>query len=300
MTRGWISSALLPPPFWWFAFKRAVEVSNYVPIRIDNNITTRHELVFKTKPDLRSLLPMFSVCYVRKYKNLDDEKLINVENHSLAVILVGRSKIANSPIFFHPHSKKLITSDDFYVDETLPAGPAFDISYASGIHMNSYAELNVYLRSPTFKPQQDVFVQVRDVFHPVKVITIPTRENNIYTLQLQHDKSMHQFSEDKILDHNPYIHPENDPTKNNYFPNWLKHGANITMKLEGSQKYQHCTLQKVNEQLFLSSWAIREKSFNPSTQLRNSSNILHSGSFASESPSSLQKDKRRAPQPIHW
>lgn len=127
MARGWISSVLSPPPFWWWTFKRAVEVSNYVPIRIDNNITTLHKLVFKAKPDLRNLLPMFSVCYVRKYKNLNVEKLMNVENHSLAVILVGCSKIANSPIFFHPHSKKLITSDDFYVDESIPTGLAFRI-----------------------------------------------------------------------------------------------------------------------------------------------------------------------------
>ena len=78
----------------------------------------------------------------------------------------------------------------------------------------------------------------------------PTRDNNIYTLQLQHDNSMHQFTEDKILDHDPYIHPENDPAKNNYFPNWLKHGSNITIKLDSSNKYQHSTLQKVNDQYF--------------------------------------------------
>ena len=85
---------------------------------------------------------------------------MNVKNHSLAVILVARSNIANSSIFYHPHSNKLITSDDFYVNETIPAAPAFDISYAIGIDMNSYAELNVYLRHPTFKPEQDVFVQI--------------------------------------------------------------------------------------------------------------------------------------------
>ena len=82
----------------------------------------------------------------------DDEKLTNTETHPIAVILVGRSSISNSPIFYHPHSKKLITTDDFYMDETFPAGPAFDISYAGGIHMNSYAEQNAYLRPPTFKP----------------------------------------------------------------------------------------------------------------------------------------------------
>ena len=36
IARGRIASSLLPPTFWWFAFKRAVEVSNYVPIKIDS------------------------------------------------------------------------------------------------------------------------------------------------------------------------------------------------------------------------------------------------------------------------
>ena len=74
MARGWISSALLPPPFWWFAFKRAVEVSNYVPIKINNQLTTPHELIYEVQPDLRNLLSMFSVCYIRKYKHLNDKK----------------------------------------------------------------------------------------------------------------------------------------------------------------------------------------------------------------------------------
>lgn len=116
--------------------------------------------------------------------------------------------------------------------------------------MNSYAELNVYLKPPTFKPQQDVFVNIRDVYHPVRIIALPTRESNIYTLQLKHDSSIHQFQEKHISDHDPYINPENHPDKNKFFPNWLKHNVNITMKLGKDNKYQHGTLLKVEQQYF--------------------------------------------------
>lgn len=110
--------------------------------------------------------------------------------------------------------------------------------------------MNVYLKHPTFKPDQDVFVKIREIYHPAKVITLPARENNIYTLQLQHDNSIHQFTEDVILDHDPYIELSNDPTHNKYFPKWLKHGANITIKLKNSQKYQHGELLLVGDQYF--------------------------------------------------
>ena len=43
MARRWIASSLLPPTYWWFAFKRAVEVSNYIPLKKDNTWATPHE-----------------------------------------------------------------------------------------------------------------------------------------------------------------------------------------------------------------------------------------------------------------
>ena len=81
--------------------------------------------------------------------------------------------------YFTIHTvKKLITSDDFYLDESLPAGPTFDISYNNGIHFNSYAELNAYLKPPTYKPDQTVYINIKDIYQEATIITLPTRENN--------------------------------------------------------------------------------------------------------------------------
>ena len=248
LARGWIASSLLPPSYWWFAFKRAVEVSNYVPLKKDNIWTTPHELVFHEKPDLQNLLQMFSVCYVRRRKSDDDKALQNVESHSIAVILVGRSTVANSPIFFHPHTKTTITTDDYLVDETLPAGPAFDIACSTGLHFNAYSQQNVYLRPPTFKPQQDVFAKINDTYHKASVITLPTRGENVYTLQFQHDGSIHQYMEKDIRDVDPYLELDNDHTKNRYFPKWITDGALATMKIDS--KFLHGKIHIVNDQFF--------------------------------------------------
>ena len=102
---------------------------------------------------------MFAVAYIRKRKSEDDKALQNAESHSIATILVGRSTVANSPVFYHPHTNKTITTDDYYIDETIPSGPAFDIACTTGLHFNSYAEQNIHLRPPTFKPTQTVFVK---------------------------------------------------------------------------------------------------------------------------------------------
>jgi hypothetical protein len=58
MSRNWLSSAQLPPIFWYFAVKRAAEVTNYLPVKIDDKQLTPLELVYGIKPDLRNLFPM--------------------------------------------------------------------------------------------------------------------------------------------------------------------------------------------------------------------------------------------------
>ena len=52
IVRGWISSALLPPPLWLLAFKRAVEVSNCVPLKLNkiHDHPTRITIQKETRP----------------------------------------------------------------------------------------------------------------------------------------------------------------------------------------------------------------------------------------------------------
>ena len=184
MARGWIASPLLPPTYWWFAFKRAVEVSNYIPLKLNNTFTTPHELVFGQKPNLQNLLPMFSVAYVRRRKSEDDTKLQNVESHSIAVILVGRSTVANSPIFFHPHTAKIITTDDFFLDETIPAGPAFDIACNTGVHFNSYAKQNVHLRPPPLSNQPRKYL-LNTITNTKRLQSSPSPTENLISTQFK-------------------------------------------------------------------------------------------------------------------
>ena len=113
------------------------------------------------------------------------------------------------------------------MDESLPAGPTFDIAYNNGIHFNSYAELNAYLKPPTYKPKQTVFLNIKDVYHEATLIALPTREANIYTIKINHDSSIHQVDEKHLSPINPYIIMDNDPSKNNFF----QHGSRTMPKL---------------------------------------------------------------------
>ena len=74
MARSWLAAANLPPKFWYYAIKRAAEVSNYFPIIHNDSVTTPFEIAHQTKPDFRTLFPMFSIAYVRQLRNNSGHK----------------------------------------------------------------------------------------------------------------------------------------------------------------------------------------------------------------------------------
>ena len=112
MARAWLTSHLLPSTFLWWALKRATEISNYLPIRINNCLTTPFELTYGEKPDLRNLIPTFSVSYLSRYRDGNISRK-NVHSHSIRTILVGRDTTSNAFLFYHPGTKHTLTSDDF-------------------------------------------------------------------------------------------------------------------------------------------------------------------------------------------
>ena len=125
MARAWLTSNLLSSKCWWWALKRATEISNYFPIKINNQLTTPFELTYGIKPDLRNLLLLFSVAYLSRYRDGNISRK-NVHSHSMRAILVGRDPTSNACLFYHPGTKRTLTSDDFTIDDSLPSGPASD------------------------------------------------------------------------------------------------------------------------------------------------------------------------------
>ena len=137
MARAWIANKLLPSNFWWFALRHAVMVSNYLPIRINNILTSPHYIVHHRRPDLRNLIPLFAVGYITKYKDGTHTRH-NIDSHSICVILIGKDHKSNSLLFYHPPTKKIIASDTYRLDDTLPTGPIFRLEFDGGLHLNKY------------------------------------------------------------------------------------------------------------------------------------------------------------------
>ena len=117
MARNWLRSALLPAKYWFFAVKRACEVTNLLPIRHGKTITMSHEVVHGTKADFLDLFPLFSTAYI---KQLRDTSEIGGKwkTQTLKCIAVGQCSKSDSLIFYHPPSKQTITCGIGYKFDT--------------------------------------------------------------------------------------------------------------------------------------------------------------------------------------
>ena len=100
-----------------------------LPIRKNNKITTPHELVHGEKVDLRNLLPMFSVAYIKQERN-KAEVGGKWKTQTLKCITVGKCPRSDSILFYHPPSKQLLSCANGYKYDTFsPAGPQFNEQY---------------------------------------------------------------------------------------------------------------------------------------------------------------------------
>ena len=235
MARAWLSSSLLPSKFWWFAMKRATEISNYLPIRINNQYSTPLELAYGLKPNLKNLFPMFSVAYITRFRDGNITRK-NVHSHSIRAILVGRDPFSNACLFYHPGTQRTITSDEFVIDETLCAGPAFHLEYDGGLYFNKYSDHSDTIRPPLFTPDQTVFSTTTTPALQGKILTIPSSPTNrIYTIQLL-DGSIHQILKHDLSPIDPALSIDNNnPPTSNFF-SWIKNITKATMLLPNTTK----------------------------------------------------------------
>ena len=99
----------MPRSYWYWAVKHASRVQNVFPLKFDGQLTTSHELVYKSKPDYRQLFCLFSTTFFSHHKDNNKEHS-NVQSHTLAGIAVGWSDVVNGLQVYNPHTKELYTT----------------------------------------------------------------------------------------------------------------------------------------------------------------------------------------------
>jgi deoxyuridine 5'-triphosphate nucleotidohydrolase len=242
MARNWLTSAMLPTKYWYLAIKRGCEVSNILPSKHMNKITTPHELVYNKKVDYRVLFPMFSTAYI-KYLREGGKVKDKWATQSLKCIAVGTCDKSNGLLFYHPQSKQLITCGNGYkFDPFSPAGPQFDEKFDGTFTFQTGNPTSAIHRQPTYELTKTIYYKdtstTPPTYHKGTILHQPIDDDDEpYTIHNTSTGNILQLMCSEILDHDP-SKPITTNTSNLPFPHipWLLHKAKVTVFLNDQMK----------------------------------------------------------------
>ena len=236
MARGWLASAELPALFWYFAVKRAAEICNYFPMRLDNDTwSTKIELAHGSKPDLHVLFKMFGLAVRRE--RIGDSKLGKFDSQSVPMIAVGRCSTSNGLLFYNPVNSTFVSSVDYKFQPNTTSGSHFGYKYQSGTFFYRLDETNSIF-SPKFTLDSKVYIHTHSPPPIAQIVGLPTYDSpHVYTVAFQ-DGSLSEYTDD-MMSAAPVL---NHWTVPSLLPRWIKEGANATLFLHSMSKPRHGTL----------------------------------------------------------
>jgi Reverse transcriptase (RNA-dependent DNA polymerase) len=138
MARAYITDMQMPRTFWFWALRHATQVSNYIPCKVNGELTTSFELVHGVKPDYRVLFRLFSTVYFRVQRDGARDRDGVAEALSKQGIAIGRDRKSDGLLIYCPHSKKYFVSNSFKLDEGRSTATAFNLKYDGGIFIGLY------------------------------------------------------------------------------------------------------------------------------------------------------------------
>ena len=293
MSRNWLTSSMLPTKYWWFALKRACEVSNVMPTMINNKVSTPYELVYKRKVDYRCLLPQFCLAYIRQVREEGGSHKNKWLNKNLKCILVGKCDKSDSLLFYHPPSKQILSCADGYrFDTTSPAGPQFGEHFDGDFIFTTKSAMSTIHRPPKHDENSTAFIQDeenKDQYHQVTILSVPIDDDKEpYTVQYVNSGNIIQCFEHELRDHDPSVSPIDVPTATPHAPfphmQWLHHKSKVTL-------YLPTIMPKPKQGHLIYDETTKEWSFKPGRKLTSKTEPISLPNFEEIGPSMVNNKK---------
>jgi len=235
MARNWLASAELPPSFWFYAVRRAAEVCNYFPFKLeDNSVSTPFEPSHLTKPDLRNLFKPFCLAAVCR-ERIGDDVLPKFESQSIPMITLGKCPQSVGLQFFNPENA-IVTSIDYSFQPSVTSGARFGYRYQSGTFIYQLDETTTMF-APTFPLESQVLVHSHTPPHSATVIGTPSYLHpDIYTVKFK-DNSIAEYSiSDYMLE---AVSKPSHISQQSLLPSWVQEGSTATLFLHNMSKPRH-------------------------------------------------------------
>ena len=99
MSRAYLTEKQMPRSFWYYAIKHSAQMMNMIPGRYGGKLASPFMLVHGVRPDQRTWLPLFSICYFHHEKDSDVQRS-KTQAHTMDGIAIGRSPTSNAIVVY--------------------------------------------------------------------------------------------------------------------------------------------------------------------------------------------------------
>ncbi len=148
MSREYLIEKQIPRTFWYFTIKHSARMMNMIPGKYKGKLASPFMLVHGVRPDPRTWLPLFLLCYFHHKKDSDVSRSKN-QAHTLDGIVIGWSSTLNALLVYNPCNQQYYKPHSYRLDSyCLPSSVYPSIVYDGGLFVSLHRDG----LAPTNKP----------------------------------------------------------------------------------------------------------------------------------------------------
>jgi hypothetical protein len=136
MSRAYLTEKQMPRTFWYYPIKCSARMMNMIPGKYGSKLASPFMLAHGTRPDPRTWLPLFSVCYFHHEKDSNALRS-KLQAHTMDGIVLGRSLTSNAIPVYNPRNQRYYKPDSYKIDPyCLPSLVYPTIRYERGLYIS--------------------------------------------------------------------------------------------------------------------------------------------------------------------
>ncbi len=138
----------MPRTFWYIAIKHSARMMNMIPGKYKGKLASPFMLVQRKRPDTRTWIPLFSLCYFHHNKDSDASRSKH-QAHTMDGIVVGCSSTSNAIMVYNPRNQCYYKPDSYKLDPYhLPSSVYTNIVYNGGLFVSLHRDDTPQISEP--------------------------------------------------------------------------------------------------------------------------------------------------------
>ena len=233
MARAYLTDKQMPRNFWYYAIKHSARMMNMIPGKYRGKLASPFMLAHGVRPDQRTWIPLFSLCYFHHEKDSESSRSKN-QAHTLDGIILGRSPTSNAILVYNPRNQKYYEPDSYKIDpHRLPSSVYPSIVYDGGLFVSLHRD-EVPIISEPYPPGTRVEVRDEGTKRTGTVMDIPMDPAISPQYLIQFDDGTTTSVPSSTMPSIIPRPPEEPTTSSHLLPPFLQLDSKITYEKDGT------------------------------------------------------------------